>query len=130
MRQILDQGIDEVLTGILAWERADFTHEERVSEDGQERYLDYLITTAQTSLLIEAKRAQIDFSRFPPYGAPHFVGRWLKGDLRKAIIQARDYGRSRGVGFCAVTNGMLGIVFPVNRRDLTRPIREGTVFLV
>ena len=40
------------------------------------------------------------------------------GDLRKAVVQARDYGRIKGVGFCAVTNGDSWVVFPVNRRDL------------
>jgi hypothetical protein len=42
----------------------------------------------------------------------------MKGDVRKAVNQARDYGRKCGVGFCAVTNGDAWIVFPVNRRDL------------
>jgi hypothetical protein len=41
------------------------SHEERLTEDGQESYLDYLITTAQTSLLVEAKRAQVNFTGLP-----------------------------------------------------------------
>lgn len=109
--------IDEILTKFLGWQSADFTMEERVSEDGKDFYLDYLITTAQTSLLVEAKRAQIDFTKVKT-GRAALKGTWLKGDLRKAVIQARDYGRLKGVGFCAVTNGDAWIVFPVNRRDL------------
>jgi hypothetical protein len=89
-----------------------------VSEDGSDFFLDYLITTAQTSLLIEAKRAQIDFSKLPQSRRAALKGSWVKGDLKKAILQARDYGRKRGVGFCAVTNGDAWVVFPVNRRDL------------
>jgi hypothetical protein len=96
----------------------DFTHEERISEDGADFYIDYLIKTAQTSLLIEAKRAQIDFSKIPSSRRAPLKGAWMKGDLKKAVHQARDYGRKRGVGFCAVTNGDAWIVFPVNRRDL------------
>ncbi|MDP2225945.1 MAG: hypothetical protein Q8J78_00500 [Moraxellaceae bacterium] len=109
--------IDDVLTHLLGWEKTDFEHEERVSEDGKDFFLDYLITTAQTSLLVEAKRLQIDFSRVPTGRAP-LKGSWLKGDLKKAVNQARDYGRKRGVGFCAVTNGDAWIIFPINRRDL------------
>jgi len=112
------QIIDEILLSVLSWEKADFTHEERVSEDGKDNFIDYLITTAQTSLLIEAKRVQIDFSKLPDIGRAQLKGNWMKGDLKNAVIQARDYGRKRGVGFCAVTNGDAWIVFPVNRRDL------------
>lgn len=111
--------IDDILTSVLGWEKSDFRHEERLSEDGQEGYLDYLVTTAQTSLLIEAKRAQVNFSNVPALRRAPLRGSWAKsGDLRKAIVQARDYGRTKGVGFCAVTNGDAWVVFPVNRRDL------------
>lgn len=109
--------IDDILTHILGWDKTDFTHEERISEDGSDYFLDYLITTAQTSLLIEAKRVQVDFSKVPT-GRAALKGSWVKGDLKKAINQARDYGRRKGVGFCAVTNGDAWIIFPVNRRDL------------
>ncbi|MDO8911800.1 MAG: hypothetical protein Q8N10_17140 [Phenylobacterium sp.] len=110
--------IDDILTSILGWDKTDFTLEERVSEDGADFFLDYLITTAQTSLLIEAKRAQIDFSKLPQARRAPLKGSWVKGDIKKAIHQARDYGRKLGVGFCAVTNGDAWIIFPINRRDL------------
>jgi len=35
--------IDDILTSILGWGKNDFVHEERLSEDGQECYLDYLL---------------------------------------------------------------------------------------
>ena len=110
--------IDDVLTSVLGWDKTDFELEERVSEDGADFFLDYLITTAQTSLLVEAKRAQVDFSQLPNSRRASLKGSWVKGELRKAIHQARDYGRKTGVGFCAVTNGDAWIIFPVNRRDL------------
>lgn len=112
------QVIDEILLGVLGWDKTDFSLEPRITEDEQEGYIDYLITTAQTSLLIEAKRAKIDFSSVPKSRRAPLKGSWVKGDLKKAIIQARDYGRKKGVGFCAVTNGDAWIIFPVNRRDL------------
>jgi len=111
--------IDAILEDILGWQKADFKHEDRISEDEQDSFSDYLITTAQTSLLVEAKRAQIDFSKVPT-GRVALKGAWLKGELRKAVLQARDYGRKSSVGFCAVTNGSSWIIFPVNRRDLVR----------
>lgn len=110
--------IDEILCAILGWDKNDFQQEERASEDGSEYFLDYLIQTAQTSFLVEAKRAQIDFSKLPSSRRAPLKGSWMKGELKKAVIQARDYGRKRGVGFCAVTNGDAWIIFPVNRRDL------------
>jgi hypothetical protein len=110
--------IDDTLTSILGWDKNDFECEERVSEDGDEFFLDYSITTAQTSLLVEAKRAQSAFTKLPAVRRSALRGAWMKGDVRKAIIQARDYGRKKGVGFCAVTNGDAWIIFPVNRRDL------------
>lgn len=41
----------------------------------------------------------------------------MDGPLGDAIRQAREQGRSRGAGFCGVTNGDTWIIFPVNRRD-------------
>ncbi len=81
------QVIDEVLKHFLGWQAADFKMEERVSEDGADYFLDYLITTAQTSLLVEAKRAQIDFSKVKT-GRAALKGAWLKGDLGRAVVQA------------------------------------------
>ena len=110
--------IDDILVDVLGWDKADFETEPRVSEDGADHFLDYLVRTAQTVFLIEAKRAQVSFSQLPASRRAPLKGAWFKGDLRRAIIQARDYGRARGVGFCVVTNGDAWIVFAVNRRDL------------
>lgn len=112
------QVIDDILLKILGWEKTDFKMEPRTTEDGTESFLDYLVQTAQTSFLIEAKRSQVDFSKVPATRRAALKGSWLKGDLAKAIHQARDYGRKKSVGFCAVTNGDTWILFPVNRRDL------------
>lgn len=110
--------IDDVIRHVLGWQITDITVEERVSEDGKDQYLDYLIRTAQTSFLIEAKRNVSNFQAVPTSRRAILRGSWLRGDLRKAILQARDQGRAIGVGFCVVTNGDAWIVFPVNRRDL------------
>jgi predicted type IV restriction endonuclease len=109
--------IDEILFDVLGWTKDDVEVEERVTEDGKTQFIDYLCRTAQTSLLIEAKRISVDFGRLPDVRRSVLKGSWLKGEAKEAVYQARDYGRRKGVGFCAATNGEAWIVFPINRRD-------------
>jgi hypothetical protein len=49
--------IDEVLFEVLGWLKEDVSVEERVAEDGKTKFADYIIRTASTAILIEAKRA-------------------------------------------------------------------------
>lgn len=110
--------IDEVVYDVLGWTKDDVTFEVRVAEDDAVGYIDYLCVTAQASILIEAKRVNITFDSLPDSRRALLKGSWVRGGAGKAIRQARDYGRSKGVGFCVVTNGDAWIVFPINRRDL------------
>ncbi len=110
--------IDEVLYGVLGWRRDEVTVERRVSEDGSDNFIDYICSTAQLSMLVEAKRINVKFDSLPNTRKALLKGTWVKGNTKKAIIQARDYARQKGVAFCAVTNGGSWIVFPVNRHDL------------
>lgn len=110
--------IDEIVYGVLGWQKEDVSVEERVTEDEGQGYIDYICQTAQTSLLIEAKRVNADFGQLPDNRRALIKGSWVRGTLSNAIKQARDYGRTKGVGFCVVTNGDAWIVFPVNRRDM------------
>ncbi len=109
--------IDPIIYSILGWTNADVTVEVRASEDGQDQFTDYLCTTAQTSILIEAKRIGIKFEPPATRRAP-LKGSWNGGAIGKAIKQARDYARARHAGFAVVTNGDCWVIFPVNRRDL------------
>lgn len=115
--QTRHQIIDPIVFGLLGWNHDDVVVEDRISEDGENSFIDYLCRTAQISLLIEAKRLAIPFNFTGEARKISLKGTWLKGELGKAIRQARDYGRQKGVGFCAVTNGDAWVVFPVNRRD-------------
>lgn len=110
--------IDLIIYEILDWHVSDISFEVRTGEDGKTQYLDYLLQTAQSSILIEAKRVGANFSSLPTSRSGLLKERWNKGDVKKCIKQARDYGRSKGVGFCVCTNGDSWIIFPVNRRDL------------
>lgn len=110
--------IDHIIYEILEWEPTDISFELRTSEDGKTQYLDYLLQTAQSSILIEAKRIGKDFSSLPKNRSGLMKEAWNRGDVKACINQARDYGRSKGVGFCICTNGDSWILFPINRRDL------------
>jgi len=48
--------IDKIIEDLLGWNDDDISYEERVSEDGKTTYADYIIRTADISILIEAKR--------------------------------------------------------------------------
>ena len=48
--------IDKVLFEILGWTHNDVQVEERVSEDGSTTYADYVIRTASTAFVVEAKK--------------------------------------------------------------------------
>jgi hypothetical protein len=110
--------IDEVLFGALGWAKdGEVTWEERVSEDGRTGFIDYLLTCAQANVLVEAKRINARLDGLPDQRRLPLKGTWLRGEVGAAVRQARDYARSKGVGFAVVTNGDAWIVFPVNRRD-------------
>jgi len=82
--------IDDVLLTILGWAKNDFQLEERVSEDGKDFFLDYLVQTAQTSFSIEAKRAQIDFSTLPAAKRAPLKGSWVITQLCCFRLNSRD----------------------------------------
>jgi len=110
--------IDDVIRQVLSWTVADIHPEERVSEDGKTKFVDYIIRTANTAIVIEAKRIGIAFeldavSDRRVQLTPGFV----KGPMGDAIIQARDYGRSKSIPFAVATNGYQWIIFPASRSD-------------
>jgi hypothetical protein len=110
--------IDDILYIVLGWAKDEVTPEERTSEDGKTGFIDYLFSCAQANILVEAKRINARLDNLPDQRRLPLKGTWLKGDAGEAVRQARDYARSKGVGFAAVTNGDAWIIFPVNRRDL------------
>lgn len=109
--------IDEVLYEVLKWTKDDVSVEERVSEDGNTTYADYLVKTASAAFIIEAKKIGESFK------TTHFDRRLklnnnnLTGVFGEAIIQARDYCRKLSIQFAVVTNGEQWIIFPANRTD-------------
>lgn len=109
--------IDKIIEDLLGWDDADVSYEERVSEDGSTTYADYIIRTADTSLLIEAKRVGKTFGVVPTRRREKLSGKIMSGDTGEAIIQARDYCRKKNIPFAVVTNGAQWIIFPAVRTD-------------
>ena len=110
--------IDRIIEDVLCWNDDDISYEERVSEDGKTTYADYIIRTADTALLIEAKRVGSAFNLENTKKRVNLSGIFLKGAAGDAVKQAREYCRKKSIPFAAVTNGHQWIVFPAVRTDM------------
>ncbi|WP_341937210.1 P-loop NTPase fold protein [Marinimicrobium sp. C2-29] len=104
--------IDYILLECLGWNEADISREERCNETG--RYLDYKLSTNMPIMIIEAKKVAVDFELPRSSTQRSFkVGGVLSSckTLVAAMMQAKDYAVSKGISFCAVTNGRQFIFF-------------------
>lgn len=97
--------IDRIVEDVLDWNDLDIAYEERVSEDGHTTFSDYVIRTADTSILIEAKRIGITFNTIPEQKKVKLSGSIMQGKTGEAIKQARNYCRKKSIPFAVVTNG-------------------------
>jgi hypothetical protein len=109
--------IDEVVFNVLGWTKDDVKVEERVSEDGQTSFADYILRTATTAILIEAKRTSSTFAVPQKRTRLRLGGVLSEGAVGEAIRQARDYCRAKSIPFAVATNGSAWIVFPAIRTD-------------
>jgi hypothetical protein len=111
--------IDKILERVLGWIAGeDIKYEERVSEDGETTFADYVIATTTTSMVLEAKRHGKSFSLPSDKTSALLGGVLSEGDVGLAIRQVRDYARGLSVQFAVVTNGSVWIIFPAIRTDL------------
>lgn len=74
--------IDLIIEDVLDWKDLDIAYEERVSEDSSTTFSDYIIRTADTSILIEAKRIGITFSTIPGQKKVKLSGKIMEGGCR------------------------------------------------
>ncbi|MDU8618520.1 hypothetical protein RYB67_08105 [Pseudomonas syringae] len=109
--------IDKVLFDVLGWTHNDVQVEERVSEDGNTTYSDYVVRTASTAFVLEAKKVGVVFKTFAKDRRLKLTKTNINGELEEAVLQARDYCRKLGVQFAVVTNGNQWVIFPANRTD-------------
>jgi hypothetical protein len=100
--------IDEIITKVLGWQPDDIKYEERVSEDKSTEFADYVIQTATTKLVVEAKKAGKAFE-IPQNRKSGVLSGFLSvGEIGETIRQARDYARKLSVPFAASGEYLLG----------------------
>lgn len=109
--------IDGVLEKVLGWQKDDMVVEPPCTEFGHTDYADYLVTTATTSIIVEAKRAGAAFTLPNNLKAGKLGGFLSTGPIGEAIQQARLYCQKKSAPFAVVTNGDAWIVFPAVRID-------------
>lgn len=109
--------IDKILFEVLNWTHEDVNIEQRVSEDGETTFCDYIIKTASTAFVVEAKKIGLTFSIENSGRRIKLSKTNLHGKFGDTVIQARDYCRKLGIQFAVVTNGKQWAVFPAIRTD-------------
>lgn len=109
--------IDRVLRQVLGWLDEDISPEEHVTEDGNTTYSDYILRTANTALVVEAKKAGAAFDASSGQRRVKLSNAFLQSELGEAIVQARDYARKFGIDFAVATNGATWAIFPAQRHD-------------
>lgn len=109
--------IDNILREVLEWTDDDISPEEHVSEDGMHTFADYILRTANTAIVVEAKKAAAAFSASGTTRRVKLSNAFIQSELGSAIIQARDYARKLGIDFAVATNGSVWAIFPAQRHD-------------
>lgn len=109
--------IDKVLRDVLGWKTDDISPEERCTEDSHTVFADYIVRTATTSLIVEAKKAGATFVLPTNQKSGKLGGALKEGEVGQAIRQVREYCRSKHIPFAVVTNGGAWIIFPAVRTD-------------
>jgi hypothetical protein len=115
--------IDPLFKEVLGWHESEIRRESPVSKG----YVDYVLGSDYSYLLIEAKRAKPRFQLSAPskprrliLSGPHLLG---NRKIKPFIEQAQGYASDMGVQFCLVANGPQVIIF---RPYLPgRPWRQG-----
>lgn len=110
--------IDVILNEILEWNKDDIEVEEtHHDENGTARYCDYIIRTANTAIIVEAKKVGVAFDTVPQKRKQRLRGAWLEGSTGDAIRQAKQYCIDKNIQFAVVTNGGQWIISPAFRDD-------------
>jgi len=109
--------INKILREVLGWLDEDISPEEHVTQDGKTTYADYILRTANTAIVVEAKKAGATFNSEAGNRRYKLSNTFLQSDLGEAIIQARDYARKFSLDFAVATNGATWVIFPAQRHD-------------
>jgi hypothetical protein len=109
--------IDRIIFDVLGWTHDDVTVEDRVSEDGKTQFSDYIVKTAFSTFVVEAKKVGLAELELPNKRKETLGRRVVTGDTGSAIKQVRDYCRKLAIPFAVATNGSQWVVFPATRTD-------------
>ncbi len=110
--------IDVILEKVLGWvPTQDISYEEAVRAPDQETFADYVIRTATTGIVVEAKRAGKAFELASNRRAAKLGGVLSEGEVGRAITQVREYAFGLSIQFAVATNGAAWIIFPAIRTD-------------
>lgn len=115
--------IDRVLKEVCLWPESELSREDHVDSG----YTDYQLKVRNYPIVVvEAKREGISFelpigstSRSPKLNRAILTNQ----DIKKAIVQVRQYCDDQGVKFAIATNGYTWIIFRAIRDDM--PWKEG-----
>lgn len=114
------QLINRLLEDCLAWPSGKIT-----AEDAYEgTYVDYLLATNGTRLVVEAKREGVSFELPPEFSSRTVGARALRdfaGAVWPAVDQALNYCLKRGIPLGVVSNGHQMIGFIGSRQDGVPP---------
>lgn len=109
--------IDGVLEKVLGWQKDDIAVEPACTEGPRTDFADYIIQTATTSFVVEAKRAGATFTIPNNLKSGKLGGFLSAGAIGEAISQVRAYCITKSAQFAVVTNGTTWVVFPAVRTD-------------
>lgn len=109
--------IDRIIFEVLGWTHDDVTVEDRVSEDGKTQFTDYIVKTAFSTFVIEAKKVGIAELELPNKRKETLGRRVVNGDTGASIKQVREYCRKLSIPFAVATNGSQWVIFPATRTD-------------
>lgn len=111
------QIIDDMLRQVLGWKTEDLSVEERVSEDGNSTFADYIVRTANTTIIVEAKKIGESFKLPSKQTNLKLGGVLSEGAVGEATRQVRDYCRKKAAPFAIATYGSEWVIFPAVRTD-------------
>lgn len=119
--------IDPIFKDILGWHEAEIRREKPIDSG----FIDYILGSDYSYLLIEAKRSKPRFNLNDPgrhrrlkLDGPHLLG---NKKIKPCVEQAQSYAADIGVQFCLVTNGSQIILFRPYVPG--RPWRQGTAIV-
>ncbi len=109
--------IDQFIRNVLEWKTGQISVEEPSS--GKRRgFVDYLLRVADSTVVIEAKKAGAAFPSPTRKGRLKLSGNVLgTGEIAKAIAQAEEYATTKSADVVCVTNGTCWCFFSTHGRD-------------